>query len=107
GPGGRPIGRFRGPQGGLPGLLGGPAGTPQLFGAGPGGPPRGSAVGQAPPGAPPPPGAPRFFSRGGGLAFGGGRGPLGGQFGDDRSIATVLSYVNGHGGGTIAVSSQS
>jgi 4-amino-4-deoxy-L-arabinose transferase-like glycosyltransferase len=103
GPGAGPIGRVRAPfapQGRLRGLLGGPA-APQLFGAGPGGPSPGGAVGQAPPGAPP------FFSRGAGLAFGGGRGRLGGQFGDDRSIATVLSYVNGHGGGTIAVSSQS
>jgi 4-amino-4-deoxy-L-arabinose transferase-like glycosyltransferase len=104
GPGGGPIGRVRapfGPQGRPRGLLGGPPARQQLFGAGPGGPSQGGAVGQAPPGAPP------FFSRGAGLAFGGGRGRLGGQFGDDRSIATVLSYVNGHGGGTIAVSSQS
>jgi hypothetical protein len=81
-------------------LPGGPAGRPQLFGAAPGGPSQGGAVGQAPPGAAP------FFSRGG-LAFGGGRGRLGGQFGDDRSIAAVLGYVTGHGGGTIVVSSQS
>jgi 4-amino-4-deoxy-L-arabinose transferase-like glycosyltransferase len=45
--------------------------------------------------------------RGGRPAFGGARGRLGGQFGDDRSIAAVLSYVTGRGGGTIAVSSQS
>jgi hypothetical protein len=32
---------------------------------------------------------------------------MGGPFGDDRSIAAVLSYVGRHGGGTIAVSSQS
>jgi 4-amino-4-deoxy-L-arabinose transferase-like glycosyltransferase len=103
GAGGGPMGRIRGafgPRGGLRSLLGGPAGRPQLFGGGPGAPPQGGAVGPAPPGAPP------LFARGGGLAFGG-RGRLGGQFGDDRSIAAVLSYVNGHGGGTIAVSSQS
>jgi 4-amino-4-deoxy-L-arabinose transferase-like glycosyltransferase len=104
GPGRGAIGRIGGPfgtQSGLRSLLGGPAGHPQPFGGGPGGPPPGGAVGQAPPGAPP------FFSRGGGLALGGGRARLGGQFGDDRSIAAVLSYVTGHGGGTIAVSSQS
>jgi 4-amino-4-deoxy-L-arabinose transferase-like glycosyltransferase len=104
GPGGGPMGRIGGafgPRGALRSLLGGPAGRPPLFGAGPGGPPQGGAVGQAPPGAPP------LFARGGRPAFGGARGRLGGQFGDDRSIAAVLSYVNGHGGGTIAVSSQS
>jgi 4-amino-4-deoxy-L-arabinose transferase-like glycosyltransferase len=103
GPGRGPMGRVRGPfgpQGSLRSLLGGPAGRPQLFGAGTGGPTQGGAVGQAPPSAAP------FFSRGGGLPFGG-RARLGGQFGDDRSIAAVLSYVTGHGGGTIAVSSQS
>jgi 4-amino-4-deoxy-L-arabinose transferase-like glycosyltransferase len=104
GPGGGPMGRIRGafgPRGALRSLLGGPAPHPQLFGAGPGGPPQGGVVGQAPPGAPP------RFARGGAPTFGGGRGRLGGQFGDDRSIAAVLSYVTGHGGGTIAVSSQS
>jgi 4-amino-4-deoxy-L-arabinose transferase-like glycosyltransferase len=104
GPGGGPMGRIRGafgPRGSLRNLLGAPAGRPQLFGAGPGGPPQGGAVGQAPPGPAP------FLARGGGPTFGGGRGRLGGQFGDDRSIAAVLSYVTGHGGGTIAVSSQS
>ncbi|HWW91428.1 MAG TPA: glycosyltransferase family 39 protein [Solirubrobacteraceae bacterium] len=104
GTGGGPMGRIRGafgPRGALPSLLGGPAARPQLFGAGPGGPPQGGAVGQ------PPPGAPLLVARGGAPTFGGGHGRLGGQFGDDRSIAAVLSYVTGHGGGTIAVSSQS
>jgi 4-amino-4-deoxy-L-arabinose transferase-like glycosyltransferase len=104
GPGGGPMGRIGGPfgpQGALRSLPGGPPGRPQLFGAAPGGPSQGGAVGQAPPGAAP------FFSHGGGLAFGGGRGRLSGQFGDDRSIAAVLSYVTRHGGGTIVVSSQS
>ena len=98
GPGGGAMGRIRGALGprGLRSLLGGPVGG-QLFGAGPAGPPQGGAVGQAPPVAAP------LFGRGGGPAFGGGRG----RFGDDRSIAAVLSYVTGHGGGAIAVSSQS
>jgi 4-amino-4-deoxy-L-arabinose transferase-like glycosyltransferase len=104
GPGAGPMARIRGAlgsPGSLRGLFGAPTGRPQLLGARPGGPPQRGAVGQPPPSAPP------FFSRGAALAFGGGRGRLGGQFGDDRSIANVLGYVTGHGGGTIAVSSQS
>jgi 4-amino-4-deoxy-L-arabinose transferase-like glycosyltransferase len=106
GPGGGPTGRFGRPfarlraQRGF-GAIGGAPGQPALFGAAPGGPPTGVA-GQPPPGAGAfPPG------RGGPLAFGGGRGGLGGPFGDARSIASVLTYVRRHGGGTIAVSSQS
>jgi hypothetical protein len=103
GPGGASgrVGGPFGPQSSLRSLLGGPAGPPPLFGAGPGGPSQVGPIAQGPPGAGP------FLSRGGGLALGGGRGRLGGQFGDDRSIAAVQSYVRGHGGGTIAVSSQS
>jgi hypothetical protein len=45
----------------------------------------------------------------GGRAFGpgGARGGAGGAFGEDRSLTAVLSYVRQHGGGTVAVSSQS
>jgi 4-amino-4-deoxy-L-arabinose transferase-like glycosyltransferase len=105
GPGGRPMGRIRGllgPQGALRGLIGGPPGRPLLFGAGPGRPPQAGAVGEARRG-----GVPFLSRRGGALAFGRGGGRLGGPFGDDRSIAAVLTYVTAHGGGTIAVSSQS
>ncbi len=38
---------------------------------------------------------------------GAGPGAIGAPFGNDRSINQVLAYVKGHGGGTIAVSSQS
>jgi hypothetical protein len=107
GPGGGPLGRFGRSFGRLrtqlggQGLIGGAPGQP-LFGAGPGGPPQPGAAAQAPPGGLP------FPLRGGGPpAFGGGRGALGGPFGDARSIASVLTYVKRHGGGTIAVSSQS
>jgi 4-amino-4-deoxy-L-arabinose transferase-like glycosyltransferase len=94
---------------------GGPArlpGGPPLFGAsgapgaGSGGPPPPGALSAAPAGPPAaqPPGLSR---RGGPFALGGGPGPAGGSFGDGRSIDTVLGYVRGHGGGTIAVASQS
>jgi 4-amino-4-deoxy-L-arabinose transferase-like glycosyltransferase len=104
GPGGRflgPRGRFGGP-GGLRGLLaGGGTGQPPLFG-GPSGPPPAGSLGQGPGGAPP------FLpGTGGPRAFGRGRFGAGGPFGDARAIGKVLGYVKAHGGGTIAVSSQS
>jgi 4-amino-4-deoxy-L-arabinose transferase-like glycosyltransferase len=75
---------------------GGAAGGPPAFagnGAGPGGPPGGVA---GPPGG-------RFAGGGaGGFAAGG---P--GSFGANDSLSEVLSYVKQHGGGTVAVSSQS
>jgi 4-amino-4-deoxy-L-arabinose transferase-like glycosyltransferase len=92
GPGG-PAGRggFGGP--------GGPAGRGGF--GGPGGPPgRGGFRGGA---------GNRFGAgRSGGVQlFGTGAGTGGGIFGGDGSIDEVLSYVKSHGGGTIAVSSQS
>jgi 4-amino-4-deoxy-L-arabinose transferase-like glycosyltransferase len=102
---GRLGGRFGplGAQGGPRGLIGGVGpGQPALFGTGPGGPPPPGAGAQGPPGARP------FQLRGNGPpGFGAGRGAAGGRFGDARSIAKVLTYVKLHGGGTIAVSSQS
>jgi len=98
---GRQFGRLGG-QRAPGGLIGGPTGQATPFGAGPGGPPQPGAAGQ------PPPGAGAFTLRGGGPpAFAGGRGGLGGRFGDARAIAGVLTYVRLHGGGAIAVSSQS
>ena len=88
----------------------GAAGGVQLFGtraAQAGGPPPGS--GSAPGTGPE---APSAAGGAGGTAIGmppgiaGGAGP-GGAFGGDRSPTQVLSYVKQHGGGTIAVSSQS
>jgi 4-amino-4-deoxy-L-arabinose transferase-like glycosyltransferase len=111
GPGG-PMGRRFARSGAGRGPFGGAPGQPPLFGIGPvaqppGTPgqalPRGS--GQAPSGAPVPgvagAGTPRF---GGGT---GGPGRPGGPFGDAHAISRVLAYVRTHGGGTIAVSSQS
>jgi hypothetical protein len=109
-------GRFasgRGGFGGPPGRFAGGSGTP-LFGPG-GGARSGSASGTLPPGAPP---AGAFG--GGGFAGGGpgGAGPGGGPgpggpggggrgFGGNPSLTSALQYVSQHGGGTIAVSSQS
>ncbi|HEX3511627.1 MAG TPA: glycosyltransferase family 39 protein [Solirubrobacteraceae bacterium] len=87
----------------------GGGGVPQLFGSsstrsrgGGEGPPQGGrgAGGFAPPGA----GA----AQGAGGAAGQGRGgAIGAPFGQGASLTGVLSYTRAHGGGTIAVSSQS
>jgi len=110
-------GGFGGPGGGFGGRAGGAgerrfgiggAGGVQLFGNG--GPPAGGpgVAGGVPTGAPP--GFPVASGRGAfGGGPGGGQGPggAGGQFGNDAALTKVLSYVKQHGGGTIAVSSQS
>jgi hypothetical protein len=102
--GGRPgVGRFAVPSSGTPS---GAAGL-QLFGSG------GSSAGAGRAGGPPSgpgagPGGPSAGGAGGvgSAGFGRGGGP-GGAFGGNRSLTQVLSYVKQHGGGTIAVSSQS
>jgi hypothetical protein len=68
-------------------------------GPGGGGPPPGGARGGFPGGAPPTAGG---GPRGGG--FGGGRGM--GFGADSAALTQILSYTRAHGGGTIAVSSQ-
>ncbi|MCW3026341.1 MAG: glycosyl transferase family 39 [Solirubrobacterales bacterium] len=90
-----------GPGGGLSGPPGrgfgaGAAGQ-QLFGTG-GSPPSPSGRPGGFQGAPP--------AGAGGGAFGPG-GAGGGRFGGDQSLTAVVSYVKQHGGGTIAVASQS
>ncbi len=78
----------------------GAAGGPALFGsssAGSGGPPSGGGF----PGGPPSGGGSGGGARGAG-GFGGS--PFGGNSG---SLNTALSYIDTHGGGTLAVSSQS
>lgn len=80
-----------------------PSGTGNPPGAGPGGSSTAGAAGEAPPGISAGAG-PAGFGGGGG---GGGGGAIGAPFGNDSSINQVLAYVNAHGGGTIAVSSQS
>jgi 4-amino-4-deoxy-L-arabinose transferase-like glycosyltransferase len=91
GPGGARLGAGRiGAPGG--------AGTQQLFGpGGSGAQPTGAPAGQPGPG----------FSGFAGPGRGGAGGPSGGFGGGDQSLKSVLSYVAKHGGGTIAVSSQS
>jgi 4-amino-4-deoxy-L-arabinose transferase-like glycosyltransferase len=90
-------------------VAGGPptgGGAGELPGGGPGGSGATGAGGAAPAGVPP-----GFAGGGAGrrAAFGGGGagGAGGGQFGNDEALSRVLSYVKQHGGGTIAVSSQS
>jgi 4-amino-4-deoxy-L-arabinose transferase-like glycosyltransferase len=91
------------------GIGGGGARAVPLFG--PGGPSTGGAggtggtggVGGAPTGAPP-----GFAGGPGRLGAGAGPGGAGGgQFGSDTALTKVMTYVKEHGGGTIAVSSQS
>ncbi|HEX4186798.1 MAG TPA: glycosyltransferase family 39 protein [Solirubrobacteraceae bacterium] len=118
GPGGGPVGGRLGRLRSRPGLIGGAGGQPPLFGLGPGGAPSG-APGPAPPGAaqtrpegagPQASGASPFAPPAGirrAFGFGFGRPRLGRGFGDAHAISGVLGYVREHGGGTIAVSSQS
>jgi 4-amino-4-deoxy-L-arabinose transferase-like glycosyltransferase len=100
------AGGFGGPGGGFGGRVGGArlgagGGGVPLFGTG--GPAAGGpgGAGGAPTGAPP------GLAGGGGQAFGGGPGGGGGGFGNDGTLTKVAAYVERHGGGTIAVSSQS
>jgi 4-amino-4-deoxy-L-arabinose transferase-like glycosyltransferase len=109
GPGAR--GRLRGGFGaGGPALFGSSRAGTSSAGPGLGGPPPGP-VGAGAAGGPP--GAGGFGSARGGLrgagGFGGATGGLGaGPFGaTGSSLSTVLAYIDAHGGGTLAVSSQS
>jgi 4-amino-4-deoxy-L-arabinose transferase-like glycosyltransferase len=105
--GGGPGGGFGGGPGGRR-LGAGAPGVPQLFGPGgaagpaPGGP--GAAAGPAGGRSGVPQGPGGF---GGPSGFGGARGGAPGQFAGAGSLDTVVSYVKQHGGGVIAVSSQS
>jgi 4-amino-4-deoxy-L-arabinose transferase-like glycosyltransferase len=81
-----------------------PSGTGFAPGAGPGGP---SAAG-AGAGAGVPAGIPPGPAAGAGRAgLGGGGGAIGAPFGNSRTTTQAVAYVKSHGGGTIAVSSQS
>jgi 4-amino-4-deoxy-L-arabinose transferase-like glycosyltransferase len=106
-----------GARGAPPGGLGasGAAGAQALFGTA-----SASATPSAPTGVPPGPGGvtpragrftgapPAGASAAGGAAAPGGAGGPGGAFGGgEQSLREVLSYVSAHGGGTIAVGSQS
>jgi 4-amino-4-deoxy-L-arabinose transferase-like glycosyltransferase len=105
-------GRPGGPGAGRLGAGGAPA---QLFGSGQAGGPPAGVQGAPPAGAFP--GAPSGAStgRGGGLGAGGpaggvgrgGFGAIGAPIGGRTSLTPYLSYAKQHGGGTIAVSSQS
>jgi 4-amino-4-deoxy-L-arabinose transferase-like glycosyltransferase len=96
GPGGR--GGFGGRRGGFPGGPGGAAGSGSGTGLGGGGGARAGGVALFGPGGPPT----------GGAGPAGGVGGPGGPGGGGGSLSkAMLSYVKQHGGGTIAVESQS
>jgi 4-amino-4-deoxy-L-arabinose transferase-like glycosyltransferase len=97
GPGGG-FGRagFRGAGAGRPGGNAG-AGGVQLFGTGGASQASGGQTEGPPAGGGAPPGA--------GVAVGGG--PVGAPLGNSNTIAEAISYAKRHGGGTVAVSSQS
>ncbi|MEA2313322.1 MAG: hypothetical protein QOI03_14 [Solirubrobacteraceae bacterium] len=106
-----------GPRGGRLAALGGVAGA--RLGALAGGPPPGApgvgpgGIGPPPSGSPPPAGGVGSGLRAGALPFAGPGGLRGGgagggrPFGGGRSLSGVLSYIRSHGGGTLAVPSQS
>jgi len=89
--------------------IGPPSGGPEQVAGAPGAPGGRPATGPAPGAlaglAPGLPGTAGNLGPGARAGLGPGMG--GGPFGDDRSLTQVLPYVKTHGGGTIAVSSQS
>jgi 4-amino-4-deoxy-L-arabinose transferase-like glycosyltransferase len=88
--------------------IGGASAAPQLFGTGAGA--AGSASGSptAPPSSTGLPGPPAGGGAARGLGAGApGGGAIGAPLGTNVSLTKVLAYVKRHGGGTIAVSSQS
>ena len=107
GPGGGGFGaRVRGvgagPGGGVP-LFGGAGGAGGPGGPGGEGPPRPPGAGA--PGAPTGVGG---VGAGPGARFGGGAGgPVGAPLGNGQTITAAIAYAKAHGGGTVAVSSQS
>jgi 4-amino-4-deoxy-L-arabinose transferase-like glycosyltransferase len=88
---------------GTAGASGAPAGAGVGSAVGTGGPGGAGGVGGTPAGARP--GFAGGIGRPGAGAAPGGAG--GGQFGSDTALTKVLAYVKQHGGGTIAVASQS
>jgi 4-amino-4-deoxy-L-arabinose transferase-like glycosyltransferase len=119
GPGGGFGARIRGvgAQGGVP-LFGAGSGrrAPGSAGEGPPLPPGGAAGppagagGGLPRAGGSPTGAPSGAGPGASFRLGarvGGGGPVGAPLGNDRTIAAAIAYAKAHGGGTVAVSSQS
>ncbi len=99
-------GRAGGPPGATEAGAGGTGAPPQLFGSGRAGGTAGSAVGAPGAGAPGSAGTASGAFPGIGGTRGGGGGALGAPMGGSVSSA-MLAYVEQHGGGTIAVASQS
>jgi 4-amino-4-deoxy-L-arabinose transferase-like glycosyltransferase len=99
---GRPLfgsGAAGGPPAAGPGAGGTSTGGPALFG-------NGSAATGGPPTAPGA-GGPGGFPAGGGFGRGFGGGGFGGGGFGGEDLTAALDYVNAHGGGTLAVASQS
>jgi 4-amino-4-deoxy-L-arabinose transferase-like glycosyltransferase len=89
------------PQGGPPG--GGPPGGPDVAGG-----PGGSGVAGGPGGIPLFGSASSVPSRGAGPGAGpGGGGGIGAPLGNSQTISEAIAYARSHGGGTVAVASQS
>lgn len=115
-PGGRGAGRGRFLPGlgasGAPGAVGGLPRVPgSASGAGAGGsaggvPLFGTGSAKSGSGALPGAGSRGRFALGGGGGFGGG-GAIGAPLGNDQTITEAIAYAKAHGGGTVAVSSQS
>jgi 4-amino-4-deoxy-L-arabinose transferase-like glycosyltransferase len=104
--GGRGFGRFGGRSGALGapgGALGAPGGTPGA----PGGTPDASGAGGSFSGPPGGGAGGAGGAFGGGATAAGGFGGGGGFGGDSASLQAAITYAKAHGGGTIAVESQS
>jgi 4-amino-4-deoxy-L-arabinose transferase-like glycosyltransferase len=87
---------------GFGGARGANAGGVPLFGSG------GGRVGGPPTGGGAPPGAGAGAGTGVGMGAGvAGGGAVGAPLGNDKTIARAIAYAKSHGGGTVAVSSQS
>src|SRR4051812_37725757 len=97
GGGGPGAGRFGGPPNGFApgGTNPGTTAGATTQGTTPGGTTQGTTPGATTQGTTP-----------GGTTFGGPGGGMGGPFGDNANLAQAVTYVRTHGGGTIAVSSQ-
>ncbi len=109
--GGVPLfggGAGSGSAGGTGGAGGeGPA-QPPGSGAGPGAAGVPTGAGAAGPGAGAPPAGFSGTGAPSGAGFGGGAGgPVGAPMGNSRTITAAIAYAKAHGGGTVAVSSQS
>jgi 4-amino-4-deoxy-L-arabinose transferase-like glycosyltransferase len=108
GAGGGPGGvRLFGSGGGTGASGGAGEGPPQSpGGSGPAGPPAGVGGAGFPGVGGPPAGSSTGGPPGGGTSVGGAGGPMGAPLGNDRTISAAIVYAKVHGGGAVAVASQ-